>query len=172
MQGRRTFTTEQKISLLDAASQPGASVSGVAKANQLNPSLMFGWRKQLSFANGAQQIPTTEVGVQEGLLNEIEHFEHQVAPLVIEKFMRDLRTDQISSYNACTSLSSLVNSFSKLAELKMNVYDKWSANKAVEQAAQKTPEELQKERDLREFAEKMLVETSRQQALSKERTND
>lgn len=42
---RRTFTTAQKKALLEEASQPGSSISAVARRFGLSPSLMFKWKR-------------------------------------------------------------------------------------------------------------------------------
>ena len=166
MQTRRSFTTEDKIRLLDEAARPGSSVSGVAKANQVNPSLMFSWRKQLRSGGNSLRSPQEPETVVAGLLVGIEQFEQTLAPLVVEKFMRDLRTDQISSHNASTSFACLVSSFAKLAELKLNVLEKLAAVESTLGPTTKSPEEIQKERELREFSERMLVALAKDKARS------
>jgi transposase len=42
---RRRFTTEQKLSILSEACQPGASLSAVARKHGLVPSQVFKWRR-------------------------------------------------------------------------------------------------------------------------------
>ncbi len=166
MQTRRTFTKERKIELLDQAARKGASIAGIAKANQLSPSLLFTWRKQMRLGNTISTVATTEVldDAQQGhfeILQGIQHFEQQLAPLIIEKLTRDVRTDAISAYNSSTAFASLVGSFCKLATLKMQVVDKLAAVEPAHSETPMSPEEIEKQRKIADYAEQMLVGMSK-----------
>jgi transposase len=49
-QRRRRFSVDQKLKILEAATQPGMTVSCVARQHDISPSLIFHWRRH--FANG------------------------------------------------------------------------------------------------------------------------
>lgn len=44
---RRRWTTEQKLALIEAAAQPGASVAATADRHGVSRSLLFDWRRQV-----------------------------------------------------------------------------------------------------------------------------
>ena len=44
---RRRWTTEQKLSLVEEVSRPGASVASVADRHGVSRSLLFEWRRQV-----------------------------------------------------------------------------------------------------------------------------
>lgn len=44
---RRRWTTEQKLALVEAAAQPGASVAATADRHGVSRSLLFDWRRQV-----------------------------------------------------------------------------------------------------------------------------
>src|SRR5262245_11560540 len=48
---RRRFTPEQKRALLDAAAQPGGSISETARQHGLAPSLLFNWKRVMDDAS-------------------------------------------------------------------------------------------------------------------------
>lgn len=62
LERRRRFTTEQKLSILSEACQPGASLSAVARKHGLVPSQVFKWRRlaQLGVIGipGASELPS------------------------------------------------------------------------------------------------------------------
>jgi len=48
IQRRRRYTAEQKMALVQEASQPGMTISYVARRHGIAPSLIFGWRRRMS----------------------------------------------------------------------------------------------------------------------------
>lgn len=46
VQGRRRWTTERKLALVEEAMRPGLSVAGVADRHGVSRSLLFEWRRQ------------------------------------------------------------------------------------------------------------------------------
>jgi transposase len=48
IQRRRRYTLEQKLAAVAEASQPGMSISYVARRHGISPSLLFGWRRRMS----------------------------------------------------------------------------------------------------------------------------
>jgi transposase len=48
IQRRRRYTAEQKMALVQEASQPGMTISYVARRHGISPSLIFGWRRRMS----------------------------------------------------------------------------------------------------------------------------
>ena len=48
VQRRRRYRLEQKLAAVAEASQPGMSISFVARKHGISPSLLFGWRRRMS----------------------------------------------------------------------------------------------------------------------------
>lgn len=48
IQRRRRYTAEQKMALVQEASQPGMTISYVARRHGISASLIFGWRRRMS----------------------------------------------------------------------------------------------------------------------------
>jgi transposase len=48
IQRRRRYTAEQKMAVVQEASQPGMTISYVARRHGIAPSLIFGWRRRMS----------------------------------------------------------------------------------------------------------------------------
>jgi transposase len=48
IQRRRRYTAEQKMAIVQEASQPGMTISYVARRHGIAPSLIFGWRRRMS----------------------------------------------------------------------------------------------------------------------------
>jgi transposase len=48
IQRRRRYTADQKLAVLQEASQPGMTISFVARRHGIAPSLIFGWRRRMS----------------------------------------------------------------------------------------------------------------------------
>jgi transposase len=48
IQRRRRYTVEQKMAFVQEASQPGMTISYVARRHGIAPSLIFGWRRRMS----------------------------------------------------------------------------------------------------------------------------
>jgi transposase len=44
---RRSWTTEQKLALVEEVSRPGASVAAIADRHGVSRSLLFDWRRQV-----------------------------------------------------------------------------------------------------------------------------
>ena len=48
IQRRRRWSVDQKLAILAEASQPGMSISYVARRHGISPSLVFGWRRRMA----------------------------------------------------------------------------------------------------------------------------
>jgi Transposase. len=48
IQRRRRWSVDQKLAVLAEASQPGMSISYVARRHGISPSLLFGWRRRMT----------------------------------------------------------------------------------------------------------------------------
>jgi len=48
IQRRRRYTAEQKMAVVQEATQPGMTISYVARRHGIAPSLIFGWRRRMS----------------------------------------------------------------------------------------------------------------------------
>ena len=74
----RRFTVEQKRSLLEAAGQPGESISGVCRRYGIAPSMMFRWRRVLDDAGdeglrGMERVvPESEIRKLKARIAELE----------------------------------------------------------------------------------------------------
>jgi len=78
VQRRRRFTPEQKRAIVEEAEAPGMSVSLVARKYDINPSLVFTWRRLMNagalVAAGSedQVVPLSEVKVLKAKIRELE----------------------------------------------------------------------------------------------------
>jgi transposase len=78
VQRRRRFTPEQKRAVVEEAEQPGMSISLVARKYDINPSLVFTWRRLMNagalVAAGSedQVVPLSEVKVLKAKIRELE----------------------------------------------------------------------------------------------------
>ena len=54
---RRRWSLEQKLALVEATFQPGASVNGVARRLGVNPGMLFSWRKEFRAQLGFPETP-------------------------------------------------------------------------------------------------------------------
>ena len=48
IQRRRRYSLDQKLAVLAEATQPGMSISYVARRHGISPSLLFGWRRRMT----------------------------------------------------------------------------------------------------------------------------
>ena len=48
IQRRRRYSLDQKLAVLAEASQPGMSISFIARKHGISPSLLFGWRRRMT----------------------------------------------------------------------------------------------------------------------------
>ena len=78
MQRRRWYTLEQKLTVVQEATQPGMTVSYVARKHGISPSLVFRWRKLM--AEGGKEaikaddrvVSSAEVRALEKRIRELE----------------------------------------------------------------------------------------------------
>lgn len=159
MPARRSFTIEQKEQLLDEAAQADSSYSLVSKKHGVTTAQLFTWRRELR-RGPAPALRQIEAARSEShLLDQIAHFENMISPLVLEKLVRDIRTGDVSAYNASTAYSSIVGAFCKLASLKLEVLDKLRTVAASAPVVnQKSAIEIENNRKVEQFAERLLIE--------------
>ena len=75
---RRRYTPEQKRTLLEEATQPGASISIVARRHGIAPSVMFLWRRAMDDATNKslkaneRLVPENEIKKLEARIRELE----------------------------------------------------------------------------------------------------
>lgn len=62
---RRTWTDDQKLELVEATMEPGANVSEIARAADIQPAQLYRWRKEL-----LDPDPTPESGFVPVLVEE------------------------------------------------------------------------------------------------------
>jgi transposase len=78
IQRRRRYTLEQKLAAVAEASQPGMSISFVARRHGISPSLLFGWRRRM--AEGGKEavrvddevVASAEIKALEKRIRELE----------------------------------------------------------------------------------------------------
>ena len=78
VQRRRRYSVEQKLAAVAEASQPGMSISYVARRHGISPSLLFGWRRRM--AEGGKEavrvddevVASAEVRALEKRIRELE----------------------------------------------------------------------------------------------------
>jgi len=78
IQRRRRYTVDQKLAVLQEASQPGMTISYIARRHGISPSLIFGWRRRMT--EGGKEairaddavVARTEVRALERRIQELE----------------------------------------------------------------------------------------------------
>lgn len=87
---KRTFSAEEKLKILQEATQSGTSISEVCRRHQISTSQFFGWRKQAdqalkeAFANGKRK-PKKEEADKQKSQHEIRRLRAVVAEITAEK---------------------------------------------------------------------------------------
>jgi transposase len=77
IQRRRRYTAEQKMAVVQEASQPGMTISYVARRHGIAASLVFGWRRRMS-EGGKEAIRADDEVVSKA---EIRALQQQVREL-------------------------------------------------------------------------------------------
>lgn len=78
VQRRRRHSLDQKLAVLAEASQPGMSISFIARKHGISPSLLFGWRRRMT--EGGKEavrvddelVASSEVRALEKRIRELE----------------------------------------------------------------------------------------------------
>jgi transposase len=78
VQRRRRYSLDQKLAVLAEASQPGMSISFIARKHGIGPSLLFGWRRRMT--EGGKEavrvddevVASSEVRALEKRIRELE----------------------------------------------------------------------------------------------------
>ena len=78
IQRRRRYSLDEKMAVLAEASQPGMSISYVARRHGISPSLLFGWRRRMT--EGGKEavraddavVASSEVRALEERIRELE----------------------------------------------------------------------------------------------------
>ena len=71
VQRRRRYTLEEKLAAVTEASQPGMSISFVARRRGISPSLLFGWRRRMA-EGGKEAMRADEEVVASSKVRELE----------------------------------------------------------------------------------------------------
>jgi transposase len=71
VQRRRRYTAEQKMAFVQEASQPGMTISYVARRHGIAPSLIFGWRRRMS-EGGKEAIRADDEVVSKAQIRALE----------------------------------------------------------------------------------------------------
>jgi Transposase len=160
----RVWSSQEKQCILDEAGLSNSNFSIVARKYNISTSQLFRWRKTQRL-RGQRLTHDKEYPSLHELLDGIDQFEKLISPLVVEKFLRDVRTGDITSYNACNGYSALVNALCKIISLKLMIQDRGQkpidpVKQAVEDKIKSTPVY---ERDVARVAELLLVELAKQE---------
>ena len=71
VQRRRRYSLDQKLSVLAEASQPGMSISFIARKHGISPSLLFGWRRRMT-EGGKEAVRVDEAVVASSEVRALE----------------------------------------------------------------------------------------------------
>ena len=71
VQRRRRYTAEQKMAFVQEATQPGMTISYVARRHGIAPSLIFGWRRRMS-EGGKEAIRADDEVVSKAQIRALE----------------------------------------------------------------------------------------------------
>jgi transposase len=71
VQRRRRYTAEQKMAFVQEASQPGMTISYIARRHGIAPSLIFGWRRRMS-EGGKEAIRADDEVVSKAQIRALE----------------------------------------------------------------------------------------------------
>lgn len=75
---RRRFTPDQKYALLRESERPGNSISGIARAHGIAPSLLFKWKQAMddasktSLEGNEKLVPESELKKAQAKVRELE----------------------------------------------------------------------------------------------------
>lgn len=83
---RRRFSTDQKMSLLREAEEPGQSISSVARRYGISPSLMFRWKKMMD-EGALAGLAADEAVVAERQVKELQTKVRELERLLGKKTM-------------------------------------------------------------------------------------
>jgi len=86
VQRRRRWTTAEKVRLVEEATQPGSSVSYVARRTGISPSLLFRW-KRCMLEGGHQAVQADEDVVGTSKVRELERRVRDLERLLGRKTM-------------------------------------------------------------------------------------
>jgi len=165
---KRVFTLDDKLSMLEAASQ--SSVSAVATQHGLKPSQLFHWRKQLrthSLSPTARSDELIGTSYFEQMMTALDGFREDLGTLVAERIKTDLKANRISAHNAATAFSCLTTSACKLIEMRIKLMESIqsipivSADPANSNLVYSEQVPEIERRDVSRFAEKLLAEMHR-----------
>jgi transposase len=71
VQRRRRYTAEQKMAFVQEATQPGMTISYVARRHGIAPSLIFGWRRRMN-EGGKEAIRADDEVVSKAQIRALE----------------------------------------------------------------------------------------------------
>lgn len=94
---RRNFGTADKRRIVEEASQPGATVSGVAKKYGIGPRLLFQWKKDLMPEPQPEpvfaEVKLGDAGAPAGQVAELLPAAMQAPPVVVERSRPGIEVD-------------------------------------------------------------------------------
>ena len=125
---RRSWTEEQKRAIVADCDQPGTSVSEVARKHGVPTNLLFQWRRQIR--GGGPKVGVGDQALDPAIeyksaLTRIKRCE-ELSDAVHAKLMSDLIANRGTAYNLACGFSNLVNAVGKLAQIKLDLFDKMS----------------------------------------------
>lgn len=88
VQRRRRWSTADKVRLVEEATQPGMSVSYVARQRGVAPSLLFAWKRRMQ-EGGFQAVAADEDVVGTSRVRELERWVRQLECLLGRKTLEN-----------------------------------------------------------------------------------
>jgi transposase-like protein len=161
----RRWSVDAKRALLEKAKQGGSSISAVARANRLDPSQLFSWRKQLRGIDNNRAMPiSAEYRKTLLVLEQIKTANLRVAA----KLMSDLQAGKVATYNGVIAHSSLTTATCKVESQRLEILEKLNSAIKAEEAIEKNKvsesEDTEEQRMQQQLAERLLVLHARRQS--------
>ena len=88
IQRRRRYSVDQKLAVLQEASQPGMTISYVARRHGISPSLIFGWRRRMT-EGGKEAIRADDAVVARAEVRALERRIQELERVLGKKTMEN-----------------------------------------------------------------------------------
>lgn len=143
---KRSWTEEEKRTIVEECRLPGATVSGIARENGVPANLVFQWRKKSEVPMPTIKLSFSEQ-MEQKMLSTLDFIQkcERLEQVLTGNLMEDIRVKKISPYNASIALSNLVTSREKLLNLSLNLLERLQKLRPVIES----PETESDETDLR-----------------------
>jgi len=88
IQRRRRYSVDQKLAVLQEATQPGMTISYVARRHGISPSLIFGWRRRMT-EGGKEAIRADDAVVARAEVRALERRIQELERVLGKKTMEN-----------------------------------------------------------------------------------